>query len=349
MQSIELTIDVTEAVNLGISAHTAATVYLPDEPVTERPIVCFAFPGGGYNRRYYALDLANELGGQAAYHTSRGWIFVSCDHLGVGDSTVPEGNVLSYEHVANANLATVNAVMEKLQQGNLAESIAPITDAVKIGIGQSMGGCFTVVLQGQHAPFDGIATLGYSAIHTVVPAAPGKPQPQWPWMVRGSDPEQPLIVNQAAMAKAEQAVTGEEDLQAADGEQEHPFAWSFHYDDVPAELVAVDLHGKNADGSLPYWRSATTPSCAIQMVSPGTVAPEAAVITVPVLVVAGERDVVPEPKREPQAFQSANDVSVFVCPRMGHMHNFASSRQLLWSRLHYWGSGVAEACALTAG
>jgi pimeloyl-ACP methyl ester carboxylesterase len=348
MQTIELTIDVTEAANLGISAHTAATVYLPDEPVTERPVVCFAFPGGGYNRRYYALDLDHEIGGQAAYHCSRGWIFVACDHLGVGDSTVPEGKSLSYENVASANLATVNAVMAKLQQGSLAESIAPITEVVKLGIGQSMGGCFTVVLQGQHAPFAGIATLGYSVIHTVVPAAPGKPQPQWPWMIRGSDLEQPLIVNQAAMARAEQAVAGEADLKPVDGEQEHPFAWSFHYDDVPAELVAVDLHGKNANGSLPYWRSATTPACAIQMVSPGTVAPEAAVITVPVMVVAGERDVVPEPKREPVAFQSADDVTVFVCPRMGHMHNFASSRQLLWSRLHCWGDGVAEACAILA-
>lgn len=346
MQQFDLNIDVSAAADLGIEAHTAVTIYLPDQPVTERPVVCFAFPGGGYNRRYYALDLDDEQGGEAAYHTERGWIFVACDHLGVGDSTVPEGNVLSYENVARANLATVNTVIAKLEGGELSPSIAPIKEAVKLGIGQSMGGCFTVVLQGQHAPFDGISTLGYSAIHTVVPNAPGKPQPQWPWMVRGCNLDQPLIVNQAAMAEAEKTVMGKEDLQAEKEQSEHPFAWSFHYDDLPPELVAIDLNAQNPDGSLPYWRSATTPPCAIQMVSPGTVAPEAAVIRVPVLVVAGERDVVPDPMREPTAFQSANDVSVFVCPKMGHMHNFATTRHLLWSRLHHWGSAVAEGLTL---
>src|SRR3546814_11259970 len=70
---------------------------------------------------------------------------------------------------------------------------------------------------------------------------------------------------------------------------------------------------------LPAWRSATTPSCGVHMVAPGAVALEAAAITVPVLVAVGERDVVPDPWMEPKAFKSAHDVSVFVCPRMGHI------------------------------
>jgi len=364
MQSFELSIDVTEAVQLGIQAHTAANVYLPDAPVVERPIVCFAFPGGGYNRRYYALNLDDEVGGQATFHTRRGWIFVACDHIGVGDSTVPEGNVLTYENVARANQAAVNTVMEKLEQGTLSPSIAPVTDAVKLGIGQSMGGCFTIILQGQHAPFDGIALLGYSAAHTTVPPAPGKPPLPWPWIVRGSDPDQPIVVNKAAMARATRDFDEGKSLVAGGKEEdhtvdwtslvhrlqqnlaaagkEHPYRWAFHYDDVPADLVVTDLNAKNADGSLPYWRSQTAPLCAVQMVTPGTVAPEAAAITVPVMVASGERDVVPQPKNEPLAFHSSSDVTVYICPRMGHMHNFASTRQLFWARLHQWGSGVAE-------
>jgi hypothetical protein len=27
---------------------------------------------------------------------------------------------------------------------------------------------------------------------------------------------------------------------------------------------------------------------------------------------------------------------------MGHMHNFASTREILWSRIHHWGDHVAE-------
>ncbi|MAT49999.1 MAG: hypothetical protein CMK32_02300 [Porticoccaceae bacterium] len=340
MQTVEMTIDVTQAADLGIEAHTAVTVYLPDDAPNANPVVCFAFPGGGYNRRYYALDLF-EPGGEAAYHTDRGWVFVACDHLGVGDSTIPEGNALSYENVARANLATVNAVMEKLEAGTLKEGFAPIKNATKLGIGQSMGGCFTIVLQGQHAPFDGIASLGYSGIHTVVPGRPGKPQPQWPWIPRGSNLDAPLIVNQAMMAEAEKTVMGREDLKGDVSNDEHPFAWSFHYDDEPQDIVDIDLNAKNPDGSLPYWRSETTPPCAIQMVAPGTVAPEAASIRVPVLVAVGERDVVPDPRAEPRAFQSATDITVYVCPRMGHMHNFATTRHRFWQRIHHWGEGIA--------
>ena len=62
----------------------------------------------------------------------------------------------------------------------------------------------------------------------------------------------------------------------------------------------------------------------------------------PVLVAVGERDVVPDPRAEPQAYTNSADITVFVCPRMSHMHNFASTREQFWSRLHGWGEGVAQ-------
>lgn len=213
MQELEIIIDVTAAVGLGIEAHTAVTVFLPAGELSDPPVVCFAFPGGGYNRRYYSFDMPDSSGGgEAGYHAQRGWIFVACDHLGTGDSTVPEGNALSYENVARANLATVEAVMAKLESGEVMEGFPPVSGAAKLGIGQSMGGCFTIVLQGQYAPFDGIASLGYSGIHTVVPSRPGTPPAQWPWIPRGSSLDAPVIVNQSVMAAAEKTVKGKEDL-----------------------------------------------------------------------------------------------------------------------------------------
>jgi hypothetical protein len=77
------------------------------------------------------------------------------------------------------------------------------------------------------------------------------------------------------------------------------------------------------------------------MLSPGVVAPEAASITVPVFVGVGERDVCPDPLGEPKAYSHATDVTVFICPRMSHMHNFASTRQMFWARLGAWGDGIA--------
>ena len=73
------------------------------------------------------------------------------------------------------------------------------------------------------------------------------------------------------------------------------------------------------------------------------VATEAAAITVPILLAMGERDVVPDPWLEPKAYRSATDISLFVCPRMGHMHNFAGTREAFWQRIHAWGEMVAQA------
>lgn len=340
---VELTIDVTAAAGLGDDLQTAATVFLPEPDVlSDPPVVCFGFPGGGYNRHYYSLDLPGDKGGQAGWHTDRGWIFVACDHLGVGDSTVPVVDRLSYEIIAATNAATVAQVMEQLEAGTLVSGYPAVRDAVKIGIGQSMGGCFTILTQGQHAVFDGVGILGYSAIHTIVPSRPGTPLVAMPWMTRNADLSAAIVLNQAALDEASGSIVdGPEAMAAAGASGEHPWTWAFHYDDEPEDVVLADMAGM-AGGPQPPWRSSTVPACAILMVSPGTVAPEAAAIRVPVLVAVGERDVVPDAKAEPKAYKSARDITVFVCPRMSHMHNFASTRELFWLRIHGWGTGVAE-------
>jgi pimeloyl-ACP methyl ester carboxylesterase len=270
---------------------------------------------------------------------------VACDQLGFGDSTVPDGNVLDYDNTAAASRATVIEVMRRVESGTILGSFPPVPGATKIGIGQSMGGCYTLVLQGQHGTFDCIALLGSSAIHTVVPSRPGTAAAAWPWIPRGDDLDHPRILNHAALASAVgPVILGQDSIREISEGGEHPLAWSFHYDDVPRDIVALDMAATEGtlDGALPEWRSATTPSCSIYMVAPGTVALEAASTSVPVLVAVGERDVVPDPWMEPKAFKSCNDITVYVCPRMGHMHNFAGTRELLWKRIHSWGTGVAH-------
>jgi pimeloyl-ACP methyl ester carboxylesterase len=347
---IELTIDVTAAAGLGIPAHTAITVCLPEDgTLADPPVICFAYPGGGYNRRYYTYDMLDgSAGGEAAYHCDRGWIVVACDHLGFGESTIPEGNALDLDNVAAANDAAVREVMARLEAGTLAPGLSPVTGATRIGIGQSMGGCFTVVAQGNHETFDAVGILGYSGIHTVVPTRPGQPKTVWPWISRRQSLDSPRVMNAAAMASAEGAKLGDgEALRKAAQGGEHPFQWSFHYDDEPADIVALDMAATAGTADpLPIWRSATTPPCGVYMVAPGAVALEAASILVPVLVAVGERDVVPDPWAEPKAYQSAIDIGVYVCPRMAHMHNFASSRLLFWEHIQSWGDRVARMRAI---
>ena len=181
--SIDLTVDVTDAAGLGEPLQTRATVTLPD-PATlgAPPVVCFGFPGRRLQppatsrstcRTTRPVD--GPVGRRAGTH-ERGWIFVSCDHLFVGESSAPsDPTQLTFGVVAAANAATVAHVVAALADGTLSDGFPPVRDPVLLGIGQSMGGCFTIVQQGRHATYDGIAALGFSAIQTVLSFPPGTP------------------------------------------------------------------------------------------------------------------------------------------------------------------------------
>lgn len=344
LDPIDVEVDVTAAADIGRPARTVVTVFRPDPSRLRRPaVVCFAFPGGGYSRGYFTFDVPGSSGGgQAGFHAERGWIFVACDSLGFGDSTAPGGDVLTLDNVAAGNAATVAAVLERLRNGTLGDDYPPVDAAIALGIGQSMGGCFTIVAQAQHRPFDGIALLGSSAIHTVVPSRPGAPPAAWPWLLRSAGLAAPKVLNQAALDTAASTHDGAAASSLDGAAAENPLTWAFHWDEEPADLVSQDMDAGRDGNPVPPWRSVPVPpSCALQMVAPGVVATEAAAITSPVLVAVGERDVVPNPWLEPTAYKSSPDISVFVCPRMAHMHNFAPTRERFWQRIQSWGDGVA--------
>ena len=341
MAGIDVTVDVADATGLD-HAEIAATVFLPQSSTLgERPVVCFGFPGGGYNRSYFSMDLPGwENGGEAAWHTARGWIFVAIDHLQVGESTTYEPDLLTFEQITLANKSAVELVLAQLADGSVAGGFPAVANPFTVGIGQSMGGCFTVLLQGQHDLFDCVGILGYSAIQTVVPSAPGVPNVAMPYMSRIGYPNSPMILNMATLAAAASSISGSDDVAAAVQDEQHVWTWAFHHDDEPQDIVSEDMAAMTG-GPVPSWRSATTPACAILMVAPGAVATEAASITSPVFIAVGERDVVPDPCMEPKAYKSSSDITVYVCPRMAHMHNFAPTRVQFWNRLHGWVETIA--------
>jgi len=332
---IDLTIDVTDAVGLGEPHHTCAVVVLPDPSALGAvPVVCFGFPGAGYSRGYYTFDMpGSSHGGEAGWHAARGWIYVGCDHLGVGGSSAPSDPLAAtFEVMAAANHATVTEVLRRLADGSLADGFPPVLDPVVLGAGQSTGGCFTVVQQGQHATFDGIAVLGFSAIQMVDLMPPGAEDLGTTFFPRNTFT--PVSTPGATFDPASLAAVDESGLPA--------IADVFHFDDVPREIVERDLVDyPERRGGLPEWASATIPAAALFLRTPGVIMAEAAVITAPVFVGVGERDLIPNPREEPRAYQRSPDVMVCICPRMAHMHNFAGTRERFWQRLHHWGDGVA--------
>ncbi|MER8073031.1 hypothetical protein ABTZ59_32640 [Streptomyces sp. NPDC094034] len=333
MRQIVVHADVSDAVGLDEPLQTVATVCLPDK-LAMPPVVCFAWPGGGYSRQYYTFDMPDgDGGGQAGWHTARGWIFVACDHLHTGGSShVNDPAAVTYEHLVAANRATVDVMLARLAAGTVIDGFPPVRDPVTIGMGQSLGGSLLVLQQGQVNTFDGIAVLGWSGHHSVTWMPPGVTSPRKKYIPRGTDVG--TLTPEVHVAAMPEMTLDEDGFPGATP--------GFHFDDEPADIVAADMIDfPRRRGQMPTWGSATIPPCSMTMMSPGSVAPEAASITVPVLIAVGERDVCPDPMAEPKAYKRATDVSVFVCPRMAHMHNFANTRQLFWDRIHSWGHGVA--------
>ena len=319
MRSYDLKIPLGDEVDLPGELHTAVTVHLPDVIAGPLPVI-FAFPGGGYGRRYF--DIRARPGySQAEYHTARGTAVVACDHLFVGDSAQPDIFSLTWENLAAANHVTTQAVLSGLREGTLIDQLPALTTSAVVAVGQSMGGCLLTVQQANHRTYDAVGFLGWSGIFTNFPA-PRSGRITWPYPARGTD-LRPLAAT----------VLGK-----VGPDTEHA-RYCFHWPDEDPALVEPDIETfkpyrgvVRGDESTP-WGSATVPACAVTMMTSGAVAAEAAAIDVPVLVGSGERDTVPDPWAEPTAYRASGNVEVAVFPRMAHMHNFAHTRELLWATI----------------
>lgn len=329
MKTLELIVDVTGSVSLDGPLHIAATAYLPEPKALHRSsCAIIAFPGGGYSRGYFDLHLAGRPGySQAEYHVARGHIFIALDHLGVGGSSVSHQERMTPEMISAANHRAVTEVVGKLQRGELDADFPPIPRVVKIGIGQSMGGCFTVLMQAQHKTYDAIAVLGFSAIQFVIPQR---------------------TVELTHQARSEYAM----DRQSALSSLSHArisaivpdMRYCHFWDDVAPDIVDADFGGGYPiRRTTPAWGSATLPHCSVMMLAPGFIAREANVVEVPVFLGFGERDGSENPRAEPSAYAKSGDIALYIVPRMAHMHNFATTRSRLWSRLTDWTAMISGA------
>jgi pimeloyl-ACP methyl ester carboxylesterase len=102
--------------------------------------------------------------------------------------------------------------------------------------------------------------------------------------------------------------------------------YNFHWDDVPADVIA-------ADDALAVQ---TPTSIGLDSIRTDIIKAEAAQIDVPIFFGHGERDVSPAPNLEPKFFPQCRDFTLFILPRSGHCQAFASTRRIFWDRIHAW-------------
>lgn len=303
-------IDVSDAAGLGESLGVAATIVAPEDG-SDNAVVFFGFPGGGYNRRYYDLQLPGHAAySQAEFHAQRGQVFVALDHLGTGESDVPR-RALTFEDVARVNQLAAAEVVRRLEAGEAAPGLPPLTVDTAVAMGQSYGAFLLIIGQAHHPVFDGIAILGYSA-------------------VRAGTPWSPSLTIEDLLS-----------LRAGNG-LDHPMTPYFHRTDVPQDIVVADMTKlEGTAGSAAPWSTAHFPGGPALVHDrnprdPGVIAAEATAVRCPVLIGCGEVDVVADPQNEPSAYRRSGHVTVTVVEGMAHMHNFAGTRERLWRSIEGW-------------
>jgi alpha-beta hydrolase superfamily lysophospholipase len=299
-------IDVGEVLPGAGALAIAVDIFLPQQPAAA-PAVLFCLPGGGMNRAYFNLQGEGDFS-FAAHMVARGFIVVSLDHLGVGDSSrPPDGFALTPDLLAEANGIAVDVIRQALLAGKITGQPLPVLPS--IGVGHSMGAMLTATQRASHAA---LVLFGFSNAGLVAALTPDERR-------FAGDP-QGLRANLVRLARLR-------------GEDPYP---QVKRSAQGSELFAGATADPRGVEALKPARASLLLTAGVFSMVPGSCAPESARISVPVFLALGDRDMAGPPHLIPASYPRSPDVTLLVLPATGHAHFIFPSRQHLFERLAGW-------------
>jgi pimeloyl-ACP methyl ester carboxylesterase len=294
----QLHADVSAALPLGGGAHTVdATLYRP--PGAPRAVlVCW--PGGSYDRRYWAFNGAPGFN-FATHMTAQGFAVVAADPLGVGRSSRPgEVDAVTLEVMAAACAEFVRQMRERLDL---------LSGVPLAGVGHSLGGCLVVMAQALHGCYDRVANLGFT--HGAKDAVTSD--------TSGAGDARASAVEQA------KAFFADWDAGYAIAPREPNHAW-LYTPTTPDDVIAAD------DATVAPWPR----QAYVEALLPGYSAGFASKVTCPVFLGFGDHDIPERPHDEVAFYTGSVDVTLAILRDAAHCHNFAVTRRTLWDRIGAW-------------
>jgi alpha-beta hydrolase superfamily lysophospholipase len=310
---VSLTFDVTAGVGTGEQLTQAAGAFLPERPAdTLAVLLCLA--GGTYDKHYWHIEIDGHPRYSLGEHLAdAGFIVIAVDHLGIGASTDPVASgPLGLRLLAAGDAEVARQVREGLSRGTLLGGVPP-TVAPLVGVGHSMGACLTTMVQATTHPYDAVALLGYGVQITNV------------YENTADAAELEQRIQQTIEASCQ--LTGAKPTDSHTVAPRSYLADLFYAGEVPQKVIDADTV---AQSRVPV-------RAAAEVTTPGFVEDYASSVDVPVFLAFGAAmDVSPNPHAEPANYTASPDVTLYLVPKSGHCHNFASHRAHLWDRVAAW-------------
>jgi pimeloyl-ACP methyl ester carboxylesterase len=305
----------------------ACDVFVPgrdDGGVGEPRTVLVCIPGGGMSRGYFDVDAPGEHGNYSMAHhmADRGFVVVTLDPPGVGESDVPDdGYALNVQTVADTCARAVDIVLGMLRAGEI-DGVAAANERngrlTSVGVGHSAGGMITTVQQARHRQHAAIALFGFGNNGRVA-AGESKMADVFEALEALDDREEfHRQVAELARTRFGTPLPKSSNTSTSPfllGGMEVPDAVLDALGDVKSNLIAV---------------------IGLTSMVSGSTATEMAAVDVPVFLGIGERDITGPAHAIPAAYSRAPEVLLYVLPGAGHNHNVAPNRELLWDRLARW-------------
>ncbi|WP_029433088.1 alpha/beta hydrolase [Blastococcus sp. URHD0036] len=300
-EPVRVVVDVREVAPAGGEC-VVVDVFAPPPGTAPTGVLWWLLPGGGMSRRYWDLDVPGHSLARAL--AARGHVAVTVDHLGVGESSVPDD---PYELTAHT-VADVNAyVLARLRDGELV----PGRPGTVLGLGHSAGAGLLVTQQSRHGGCDALALLGYGGR--------GMPEKLDADAARYADDPDGLRRALPDLVR-ERFGTPLPDLDRRHGR-------SHAADD--------GVKGALARASAPLLALVGLASMV-----PGNARDEIAALDVPVFLAHGDREIgAPLDEIAPE-FVGTGDLTLFRVPDSGHHHVVSPNRALLVDRLLRWAGSV---------
>ncbi|RBY84328.1 hypothetical protein DQ240_14475 [Blastococcus sp. TF02A-26] len=294
---MRITVDVRDVAPPGGEC-VVVDVFAPPPGPPPTGLLWWLLPGGGMSRRYWDLPGHSV----ARYLADRGHVAVTVDHLGVGESSVPDDPYLLTPHL----VADVNAhVLQRLRDGDL-----PPTRAV-VGCGHSAGAGLLVHQQARHGGCDAVALLGYGG--------------------RGM----PEVLDPAAAAYADDP----DGLRAAlPGLVRDRFGTPLP--DLDRRHGRDHTADDGVKGALARASAPLLGLVGLASMVPGSARDEIAALDVPVLLAHGDRDIGAPLAEVAPEFAHTGDLTLYRLADSGHHSVVSPNHSLLLERLVAWAGSV---------